>query len=155
MNRTVPPHVSQPSQGRPGRSALPGPEEPEQSPGLPRGGCPAPASPRARFYLLPSLGSAETIPTPRSSGSCSCIFYLRIPEALIRAGAQSSYSLLEFSCVMSLGSNNVFYRKTKIRGNLALHCLTDHSAPGGWGWLLLFWFFLPFFMDKQFMGQKL
>lgn len=68
----------------------------------------------------------------------------------------SSYYLLEFStdCFMSLGSNNVFYRKTKVKRNLALHCLTDQCVVlGGCGWLVFGFVFVLFFMDKHFMGQ--
>lgn len=51
-------------------------------------------------------------------------FYLEIPEAFIRAGMPSSYCLFEFSTgyFVSLGSNSVFYRKTKIKCNLAILC---------------------------------
>lgn len=78
-----------------------------------------------RLYqlFLGSLGSLETILAPGSLWAHMC-FYLEIPEAFIRAGMPSSYCLFEFSTgyFVSLGSNSVFYRRTKIKCNLAILC---------------------------------
>lgn len=58
----------------------------------------------------------------------------------------SSYCLFEFSTgyFVSLGSNSVFYRKTKIKCNPAI--LRSFSMLcSRWVWLVVFWFFTSLF----------
>lgn len=75
----------------------------------------------------------------------SHVFYLAIPEAFIRAGMPSSYCLFEFSSgyFVSLDSNSVFYRKTKIKCNLAILCPVLNALVwmGMVGCVLVFYFF--------------